>query len=147
MRIPSRHLLDDLRRDEGLRLKAYPDPLTGAAPWTIGYGHTGPEVKLGLVWTIGDAEKALFDDAVTALTEAAALTGGIDDPVRRDAVAEMVFNLGAQRLLRFRHMLAAIRVGDWERAAEEAADSDWAREVGERANRIVYMLRAGRRAA
>ncbi|EDS6473764.1 lysozyme, partial [Salmonella enterica subsp. enterica] len=26
---------------EGCRLKAYPDPKTGGAPWTIGYGWTG----------------------------------------------------------------------------------------------------------
>src|SRR5262245_44221185 len=25
---------------EGCILHAYPDPATGAAPWTIGYGHT-----------------------------------------------------------------------------------------------------------
>ncbi len=29
---------------EGLRLTAYPDPGTGGAPWTVGWGHTGPEV-------------------------------------------------------------------------------------------------------
>ena len=34
---------------EGCRLQAYPDPASGGAPWTIGYGHTGPEVKPGLV--------------------------------------------------------------------------------------------------
>ncbi len=34
---------------EGCRLQAYPDPASGGAPWTIGYGHTGPEVKAGLV--------------------------------------------------------------------------------------------------
>jgi len=36
---------------ESLELKAYPDPKTGGDPWTIGYGHTGPEVHKGLVWT------------------------------------------------------------------------------------------------
>ena len=34
---------------EGCRLRAYPDPASGGAPWTIGYGHTGPQVKPGLV--------------------------------------------------------------------------------------------------
>ena len=29
---------------EGCRLEAYPDPATGGEPWTIGYGHTGPDV-------------------------------------------------------------------------------------------------------
>jgi GH24 family phage-related lysozyme (muramidase) len=34
-------LAQDIKTDEGCRLEAYPDPATGAAPWTIGYGHTG----------------------------------------------------------------------------------------------------------
>lgn len=33
---------------EGMRYEAYPDPATGGAPWTICYGHTGPEVKPGM---------------------------------------------------------------------------------------------------
>jgi lysozyme len=33
---------------EGVRLKAYPDPATGGAPWTIGVGHTGPDVHPGM---------------------------------------------------------------------------------------------------
>ena len=45
------NLLADLRRDEGLRLAAYPDPLTHAEPWTIGYGHTGPDVGSDTTWT------------------------------------------------------------------------------------------------
>jgi GH24 family phage-related lysozyme (muramidase) len=35
-------LISDLKRDEGLRLTAYGDPLTGGEPWTIGYGHARP---------------------------------------------------------------------------------------------------------
>ncbi len=33
---------------ESCRLKAYPDPATGGAPWTIGWGHTGADVFPGL---------------------------------------------------------------------------------------------------
>jgi len=32
--------LDLIKRFEGLKLAAYPDPGTGAEPYTIGYGHT-----------------------------------------------------------------------------------------------------------
>ena len=41
---------------EGLSLKAYQ---CQAGVWTIGYGHTGPEVRPGLVWTQQQAEQAL----------------------------------------------------------------------------------------
>lgn len=48
---------------EQCRLEAYPDP--GSAdgrPWTIGWGHTGPEVHRGLVWTREQADAALVAD-------------------------------------------------------------------------------------
>jgi lysozyme len=32
--------IDLIKRFEGLRLTAYPDPSTGGDPWTIGYGTT-----------------------------------------------------------------------------------------------------------
>lgn len=35
-------------QDEGMRLEAYQD---SGGVWTIGIGHTGPEVHEGLVWT------------------------------------------------------------------------------------------------
>lgn len=54
--------LDLIRNAEGLRLKAYPDPGTGGAPWTIGYGHTGPEVKPGMVITTDQATSYLVAD-------------------------------------------------------------------------------------
>lgn len=43
--------LDLIKRFEGCRLSAYPDPATGAEPWTIGWGTTkysdGTPVKVG----------------------------------------------------------------------------------------------------
>jgi hypothetical protein len=44
----SQELLTLLRQWEGCLLSAYPDPASGGVPWTIGYGHTGPEVTAGL---------------------------------------------------------------------------------------------------
>lgn len=41
MRQINKNGLNLIKSFEGLRLKAYPDPGTGGAPWTIGYGHTG----------------------------------------------------------------------------------------------------------
>jgi lysozyme len=40
-----------IQSSEGVRYTAYPDPATGAAPWTICWGHTGPEVHKGLTVT------------------------------------------------------------------------------------------------
>ena len=44
---------------EGFSSRAYRD--TGGV-WTIGYGHTGPEVHAGLVWTHSQAVDALLAD-------------------------------------------------------------------------------------
>ena len=50
----------DLIRDfEGLRLKAY---LCPAKVWTVGYGHTGPDVKPGMVITNERANELLTAD-------------------------------------------------------------------------------------
>lgn len=45
--------------DEGLRLHAYQD---SGGVWTIGWGHTGPDVHEGLVWTRAQALAALRED-------------------------------------------------------------------------------------
>lgn len=51
--------LEVLKRFEGLQLKAYFCP---AGVLTIGYGSTGPHVKMGMEITPAEAEKLLLDD-------------------------------------------------------------------------------------
>ena len=46
------------RRPDGL-VQAYPDPGSGGAPWTIGWGSTGPEIKQDTIWTMQQCEEAL----------------------------------------------------------------------------------------
>lgn len=41
---------------ESCRLTSYPDPATGGAPWTIGWGDTGPDVVKGLTITQDEAD-------------------------------------------------------------------------------------------
>lgn len=47
-----------------LKGKGVPSILLGldGAPWTIGWGHTGPGVHQGLVWTQAHADAALLTD-------------------------------------------------------------------------------------
>ncbi|MGE8289880.1 MAG: lysozyme, partial [Stenotrophomonas sp.] len=45
-----------VRKWEGCRLKAYPDPASGGDPWTIGFGATGPGIRRGVVWTQQQAD-------------------------------------------------------------------------------------------
>lgn len=48
-----------IKEFEGLRLEAYQD-IVGV--WTIGYGHTGPEVVKGKIITTAQAEELLAKD-------------------------------------------------------------------------------------
>lgn len=51
-----------IKRNEGCVLHAYADPATGGDPWTIGYGHTGPDVFPGLTISQARAEELLRQD-------------------------------------------------------------------------------------
>ena len=51
-------------------------------------------------------------------------------------LANMCFNLGITRLLKFQKFLTAIEKQDWNTAAVEMMDSRWATQVGPRATRL-----------
>jgi len=51
-----------IKRREGVRLVAYPDPATGGAPWTIGVGHTGQDVYPGLRISNEESDALLAKD-------------------------------------------------------------------------------------
>lgn len=58
--------LELIKRWEGWRATAYPDPATGGEPLTIGYGHTSaagaPAVKRGMTITRAEGEAILRRD-------------------------------------------------------------------------------------
>lgn len=144
-------LIADLKRDEGLRLRAYPDPLTGGAPWTIGYGHTGPEVVPGLVWTKEQCERALVCDIEEHNAKLARHLPWVArlDPARRRVLQNMAFNLGvgepggSKGLLGFKNTLGMIERGEYERAGDAMLRSLWAKQVGKRAVRLSNTMRTG----
>ena len=98
-------MIDDLiRKYEGCRLKAYPDPATGGLPITIGYGSTkkadGTNFALGDEITQGMAEALLcdyiqknivpvFDKIPYKLTED-----------QKTAIASLCYNVGVPSFLR-----------------------------------------------
>lgn len=65
------------------------------------------------------------------------------DANRQLVLIDMCFNLGVGGLLKFKKMLAAIRMGDYEKAAEELMDSAYARQVPERADENKNILLTG----
>ncbi len=131
------NLVDMLKLHEGLMLKPYQ---CTAGKTTIGYGRNLDDMGI----TEDEAEALLHNDIARVRRELAALDigSGLDD-VRAAAVVDMCFNLGINRLLRFRNFLSALRDKDFERAAREMVDSRWYRQVGTRAERLVQMMRTG----
>ena len=89
-----------IRQWEGCRLSAYPDPASGGEPWTIGYGHTGPQVKPGLRITPEQAERWLLEDLAAA---EAAVVRLLQPPAgmsqrQREALTSFCFNVGSGAL-------------------------------------------------
>jgi GH24 family phage-related lysozyme (muramidase) len=83
------------RRPDGL-FEAYPDPGTGGAPWTIGWGATGPGIAPGTVWTAEECDARLERDVARHAAEVAAAVG--DAPTTQDqfdALVSFHFNTGA----------------------------------------------------
>jgi len=137
-------LIDDLKRDEGLRLEAYQDT---RGVWTIGYGHT-PAVE-GAGWTPEAAAiqlQADLDVVLARLDRELSWWRTLDD-VRQDALANMAFNLGVGGLLNFHHMLEALEARDWHTASAQMLLSEWAAEVEDRAERLAFMIRTGTRSS
>lgn len=133
-----------LQSFEGLRLKAYPDPISHGAPWTIGYGHTGPDVYEGQVISTDQAMLLLNQDIQKALAGASTLQGWSTwSPARQDAVTSMVFNMGLHGVEQFDTFLGYMAVGKYTAAAIDLAGTKWFKQVGDRARRTQHMIATG----
>ena len=60
----------------------------------------------------------------------------------RRALLDMAYNMGVPGLLGFQKMWAALAEGDYDRAASEALDSVYARELPARAGRVAERMRS-----
>ena len=107
-----------IKQFEGCRLNAYPDPATGGAPWTIGYGHTGNDVRPGMVWTQVQADSALISDLAQCERAISRLVKVTLTQNQFDAIVSFVFNVGSGNL-QSSTLLRKLNSGDYRGAAEE----------------------------
>jgi lysozyme len=77
---------------EGRELTAYQD---SGGVWTIGYGHTGPDVHPGETITAQEADALLQNDLVAAEHEVAAAIEVVLTPNQFSALVSWQFNTGA----------------------------------------------------
>lgn len=104
-----------VKQAEGCSLVAYPDPATGAEPWTIGYGATGPDIGPDTVWTQEQADADLaqrLDRINVMVTQAVRVRLG---PHQRAALVSLAYNIGTGNFLQST-MLRYINDGDYNRA-------------------------------
>jgi lysozyme len=83
--------LELTKQFEGLQLKAYQDSV---GVWTVGYGHTGTDVKPGLTITEAQASVLLAADVAWAVT---CVNKSVTSEINQnqfDALVDFVFNLG-----------------------------------------------------
>ena len=139
-------LIEMLRRHEG-EVKTNDRHVAYQCPegyWTVGIGrNVDPENGIGL--SEDEVDYLLQNDIERVIKELAAeypWFNGLDD-VRKDAMIDIAFNLGATRLRGFRRALTAMEAGNYKEAATEFLDSRWAKQVGGRAIELTDMIASG----
>lgn len=85
---------------ESLVLKAYPDPKTGGAPWTCGWGCTGADIGPGTVWTEQYAQQRFDQEAERfgAMVDSVVMVP--ITPWQKAALASILYNVGPGSPLR-----------------------------------------------
>lgn len=106
---------DVVREFEGLRLEAYLD--TGGV-WTIGYGHTGEEVRRGLTIDLAQAETWLTEDLREAEGYVSKLVKVGLTQNQFDALVSFVYNIGGTAFSKST-LLKKLNAGDYEGAANQ----------------------------
>jgi GH24 family phage-related lysozyme (muramidase) len=140
-------LREELEIDEGVKYEIYLDHLDLK---TCGVGHLcrkgEPEYDMEVGTPVSEERVAeLFEkDIGWTMNDCLKLLPDFDmlpEEVRL-IVANMMFNMGINRLGMFKRLLAAIESREWQKAAVEMADSKWARQVPNRSGRLIERMKA-----
>src|SRR5579875_350719 len=119
-------MVDLLKQQEGFRAKPYTD---SRGFLTIGYGTN---LSQGITKDQADCLlEASLKANLAVLNDISWFT--MLDPVRQSVIENMAYNMGIGGLLTFRHMIESIKAQDWNGAAKQMLNSEWASQVGNRA--------------
>lgn len=127
--------------DEDKIAHAYEDSL---GYLTIGVGHLVDKRKGG-----GLSNNAIdyilnedIDKKYAGLIDALPWVRTLDD-ARQNVLINLAFNMGVAGLLGFTKTLAYIKRGEYKKASIEMLDSDWSKQVGDRAKRLSKIMETG----
>jgi len=140
-------LREQLEVDEGCVYEIYNDHLGYA---TFGIGHlvteSDPEQgqSLGTPVSSDRVAEAFESDIQSVLRDCNILYSDFHNlpEEAQQVIANMMFNLGRPRLSKFAGMKRGVDARDWNAAADEMVDSNWYRQVTNRADRLVERIRA-----
>ena len=140
-------LREQLEVDEGCVYEIYNDHL--GYP-TFGIGHlvteSDPEQgqSLGTPVSSDRVAEAFESDIQSVLRDCNILYSDFHNlpEEAQQVIANMMFNLGRPRLSKFVGMKRGVDARDWNQAADEMVDSNWYRQVTNRADRLVERIRA-----
>ena len=131
-------LIETLRRHEGVKNTLYK---CTSDKWTIGVGRNLEDVGLSeeeidfLLLNDIVRTKELMDDYIPWHSDL--------DEIRQEALINFVFNVGIGTTMKFKNAMAALEEHDYDTAATEMLDSNWAKQVGSRAIEITQMIKTG----
>jgi lysozyme len=126
-----------IKKCEALRLQMYTD--TKGNP-TVGWGR-----NMRKPISLDEAELMFQNDFKEAVGELQLYEWYYSQPLGvKNALINMNFNLGINKLLGFKKMIAALTAKNYTLASIEALDSLWATQVGDRAKDVAVMLREGK---
>ena len=134
-----------VKREESCRLVAYPDPLTGKEPWTVGWGQTGPNVGPETAISQAQADSWLLSKVLSVI-------GDLDrehpwwrslNLPRQAVLVSMAYQMGEAGLDGFKNTLAAIEGGYYALASAKMLMSAWAKQTPNRAAREAAIMKSG----
>ena len=140
---------EDLIRHEGYVAEIYLD--SENLP-TFGIGHLVTEDDMEYSWPVGTpvTDERILDvfhkDCDVAYSDACALVLNFagQAPDAQRVLVNMAFNLGRNRLSKFKNMLKAVNEGNYLVAANEMINSKWYNQVGRRSKELVDIMKDAR---
>jgi lysozyme len=127
-----------LIRHEGLKLKPY---RCTAGKITIGVGRNIQDNGI----TEAEAKMMLRYDIEVARIPLLKFKWFINlNDARKDAIINMVFNLGLTKFLKFKDTIKFLESENYTQAAKEMRDSEWAKQVGLRAIELAKIIEIGK---
>lgn len=131
-------LIDQVKRHEGYRQHVYK---CSAGKNTIGIGRNLDDVGI----SEEEAEYLALNDLVKAAKQLNATFTWYNSLTirRKQAMINLVFNLGITKLLKFEKFLTAMRSADYSAAGAELLNSLYAKQVGKRAQEVAQQIEKG----